>query len=138
MIRMTEQQHGSKNSTSKGRKSLRLFLCSQNESRESSHVDLSAQEVSMNQPYNEKFSRKLLKERERRTLERKECKINEKKKESLSLRKLTKVRSFCSLSNFLFAHILLFYNPSIFTHACLVLADPLYMHRCSFKCLSFL
>lgn len=52
----------------------------------------------MNHPHNDKFSRKVIKECERLTLGKKDCKINEKKKESSLLsRKLSKVRSFCSL-----------------------------------------
>lgn len=105
---MSEEQQGNENETSKGEKSMRLFLCSQNDSRDSSYFELSTQEISLKFHHNELFSRKVVRERERLTLAKK-SKMNGKKKEYLSLsRNGSKVLSFSSLDHFFFAHFLLY------------------------------
>lgn len=59
-----------------------LFLCRQTDSGESSYINLNTNEISRNHPYNEKFSRKVIKERERLVLGKKEGKTSEKKNRS--------------------------------------------------------
>lgn len=70
-------------------KTLLLFLlCSLTEAGQTSYTNLNTKEITMNHPYNDKFSRMVIEERERLKMVEMECKENENKPFPSSLRRI--------------------------------------------------